>query len=204
VTKSSLQILNSFEQKLKILEHIRKKQEILFSKGQIVRRDIEQVYAGVFLDAIVSFEALIEELFVGLLAGQVHLSRSKFNVRVKIQSHQVARDAVLRGRDYFNWLPYKNTRKIAEVFFTGGRPFTLLTKDEEKHIDKCLVVRHAFAHKSRHAVSKFEREVLGGLSLTPRDKRPKSFLRAQFSGNPPTNYYEQLVSELFSIASKLC
>ena len=58
--------------------------------------------------------------------------------------------------------------------------------------------------RARNA-GKFKREVLSGLSLTPREKKgAKSFLRAQFSANPPTIYYEQLVGELFKIASKLC
>ena len=204
MTKSSVKLLGSFERKLKGFELTRKKQEALFSDRKLVLRDIEEVYAALFLDVVVSFEGMVEELFLGLLAGKIHSRYSNVNIRVKIKSDMVAREVVLYGRKYFNWLPYENTKKIANIFFTGGRPFTLLTKDREKHIDKCLAIRHAIAHKSRHAVNKFKDEVLAGLSLTPRDKRPKSFLRAQFSANPPTIYYEQLVGELFKIANNLC
>lgn len=204
MAKSSLELLYSFERKLKGLEQTRKKQEALFSNGQLARRDIEEVYAALFLDVVVSFEDLIEELFIGLLAGKIRARRSNVSVRIRIQSDKVARDVVLQGRKFFDWLPYERTKNIASVFFTGGRPFTLLTTDEEKHMEKCLTIRHAIAHQSRHALSKFQQELLAGSSLMPRDKRPKSFLRAQFSANPPTIYYEQLVGELFKIASKLC
>lgn len=204
MTKSSLNLLVSFERKLKAFERTRKKQEALFSDGKLVLRDIEEVYASLFLGVIVSFEGMIEELFLKLLTGKIRSRHSNVNIRVKIKSDAVARDVVLRGKKYFNWLPYENTKNIANIFFTGGRPFTLLTKDKEKHIEKCLTIRHAIAHKSRHAISKFKDEVLVGLSLMPRERRPKSFLRAQFSASPPAIYYEQLVAELFKAAKDLC
>ncbi len=204
MAKSSIELLDSFGRKLKGLEQTRKKQEILFSNGKLVLRDTEEVYAALFLGVMVSFEALIEDLFIGLLSGKVFSRYSNINVRVKIHTNTVAREVILQERKFFNWIPYNNTKNIAKIFFTGGRPFSLVTTDNEKHIDKCLTIRHAIAHKSRHAVSKFQREVLGSLSLTPREKGAKSFLRAQFSANPPTIYYEQLVGELFRIASKLC
>ena len=204
MAKSSIYLLDSFDKKLKGLERTRKKQEGLFSNGQLVLRDIEEVYAAIFLNSVVSFEVMIEELFIGLLAGKVNSRFSNVNSRVKITSHIVAREVVLQGRKFFDWLPYDRTITIANVFFTGGRPFTIITKVDEKHIDKCITIRHAIAHQSQHAISKFKNEVLKGLSLIPRDRRPKSFLRAQFSATPPINYYQQLVGDLHKIARKLC
>jgi len=204
VPKSSAELLDSFKRKLRVLENTRKKQEALLSNGKLVRRDIEEVYAALFLGLVVSFEGLIEELFIGLLSGKVRSRRPKVNVRVKTQSDKVAREVVLQGRKFFDWLPYERTINIANVFFTGGRPFTLITQNEQNHIDKCLTIRHAIAHQSRHAVNKFKKELLENLPLTPRDKHPKSFLRSQFSANPPTNHYQQLVGKLSNIASKLC
>lgn len=204
MAKSSKKILGSFQARLKALEQIRSKQESLYANNQLARRDIEEVYGAIFLDAVVSFEALIEEVFVGLLAGQLKSTEPRFNTRVQIRSVIVARDAILRGKGYFNWLPYKNTEGLAKVFFTGGRPFTCLDNKDRNHVKKCLKTRDALAHQSQHARSKFRDTVLAGFNLTPRDRRPKSFLRAQFSANPPKTYFEQLVGELYSIASKLC
>jgi hypothetical protein len=45
--------------------------EKLFSKGAIVRRDIERVYEGLYLDTITSLENLIERLFLGLLTRRL-------------------------------------------------------------------------------------------------------------------------------------
>jgi len=204
VAKSSIEKLNLFQQKLKTLEQIRRKQEVLFSEGKIVRRDIEEVYSALLLNAVASFEGFIEEFFIGLLAGQICSGHSNVRVRVKIKSYVVARDVFLREKKYFNWLPYKNTKDAAKVFFTGGRPFTDITATEEKHLEKCLAIRNAIAHQSRHAIKTFRESALTGLSLIPRDRRPKSFLRSQFSLAPPTTYYQQLIAEILRIADKLC
>lgn len=202
MSKGSVALLDSFHQKLNILDRIRNKQENLVLSNQIVIRDIEEVYGSIFLNAIASFEGFLEDLFVGLLVRQTHISRC--NVRVGIQSYLVAREVIFKGRQYFNWLPYQNTKGVAKVFFTGGRPFTLLTSDEEEHLNSCLVIRNAIAHESRYAIDAFEKKVLTGLTLGPRDKRPKSLLRSQFSMVPPNNYYQQYISKILTIASRLC
>jgi len=204
VAKSSIEIFNLFRQKCIVFERIRKKQEALYLSGQIVRRDIEEVYAAIFLNAVASLEAFSEDLFIGLLARQVISRHSNVNVRVKIQSYKVAREVFLRGKKFFKWLPYENTENAAKTFFTGGRPFTSITQDEGKHLDKCLTIRNAIAHKSRHAIKRFSKEVLVNLTLMPREKQPKSYLRSQFSMAPPSTYYQQLVGEIRRIANKLC
>ncbi|MHA1268054.1 MAG: hypothetical protein ACTSRS_22740 [Candidatus Helarchaeota archaeon] len=204
MANNSTQIIDSFSKKLNSLNQIRKKQESLFSNNKLANRDIEEVYGAIFLNVIVSFEAFIEDLFIGLLARQIELKRFNFNVRIKIYNRVVARDLILQGRNYFDWFPYENTERIAKVFFTGGRPFTDLTPDEKRHINKCQTIRNAIAHQSQYAIKKFKDEVLANISLTPRERTPKRFLRAQFSANPPIIYYEQLVSELNKIALKLC
>lgn len=204
VAKSSSTILEQFHKKVQKLERMRKKQENLFSKGLILRRDIEEIYGAIFLNTMATFESLIEDLFVGLLTGQIKPKRSNIKPRIQIKSPLIARDVILQDRPFLKWLPYENTKKIARTFFTDGRPFTLLAKSEENHIDKCLTIRNVIAHHSRHAVGKFQREVLGDLSLTPREKSPKGFLRAELSASPPATYYQQLVSELLKIESELC
>jgi len=203
-TKRSNEILSFFQRKLKVLEQIRKKQEALFLNNKIGRRDIEEIYAAIYLNSIASFESLIEELFIGLLAGRFCSSHSNVNVRAKIQSYMVARDMIFRDRKYYNWLPYENTEKVAKVFFTGGRPFTLLSQDEKDRLDKCLTIRHAIVHKSRYAINKFRKKVLASIILPPKDKRPKSFLRAQFSMVPQTTYYQQFIGDIFEIAKSIC
>src|SRR5438309_2089669 len=49
------------------IEKTRRKSEDLFSQGRLVYRDLELIYAGLFLDSVTSFERYIEELFIGIL-----------------------------------------------------------------------------------------------------------------------------------------
>jgi len=204
VARSDSEVFKKLHRKLKSLEQMRKKQEGLFLNHQIVTRDIEEIYGAIYLNAVASFESFIEELFIGLLVGRIHSKHSRVAARVTIKSTKVARDILLRGRNFFNWLPYDNTEKTARIFFVDGRPFTILTMDDKELLGKCLVIRNAIAHKSRYAVRKFSKEVLSNITLAPRDKRPKSFLRSQFSMSPPTNYYQHYVAETLKIAMKLC
>lgn len=68
---------NSFVIHLNNLEKTRKKMESLLLKRIVVRRDIEQVYEGLYMSSITSFENWIEDLFIGLLVGRLkHYSSS--------------------------------------------------------------------------------------------------------------------------------
>lgn len=195
-------LVTILQRKLATLDRIRDKQESNFIRHQIGVRDIEEVYGAIFLNAIASFEGYLEELFIDLLVGRIR--KIHCNVRIDIKSDLVAREVIFRDKRYFNWLPYSNTKEAAGIFFTGGRPFTLLTQDEEDHLKKCSYIRNAIAHQSRYAIDLFNKKILEGLTLGPRDRRPKSLLRCQFSLSPPTNYYQQYVGKIFAIASRLC
>jgi len=194
-------LVEIFYRKLASLDRIREKQESNFSRHQIGIQEVEEIYGAVFLNAIASFEGYLEELFIGLLVGKI--CKSHCNVRIRVKSDLVAREVIFRDKRYINWLPYRNTKEMAGIFFTGGRPFTLLTQDEEEHLNKCSCIRNAIAHQSRHAVDLFKSEILKGLTLGPRDRRPKSLLRCQFSLNPPINYYQQYIGRILTIANKI-
>jgi hypothetical protein len=178
------------------LENMRKKQECLLQNKHISLADIEQLYVALLIEAVVAFEAFIEELFYGLLTRKIKPQNHNVNVRVSIKSSLVAQQIVLRERKYIDWLPFENTLKISKIFFTEGRPFTSIASEseEDKNITKCLIVRNALVHQSAHAIKQFQNKILNGLHLMPRERKPKSFLRAEFSANPPTLYYEQLVT----------
>jgi hypothetical protein len=203
VPKNSLIILSHYQSKIKSLERIRIKQETLFADGLIAHRDIEEVYGAIYLDAMASFEALIEDLFIGLLTGKVRSRHSNVNVRVLIKDYDVARDIFFRGK-YFSWLPFENTVKAAKNYFTGGRPFSFVTDEQKRSLSKCVTLRHAIAHHSYFALSKFKKEVLADLHLPPRDRRPGGFLRSQFSVTPPTTYYQQLNETIYNVALTFC
>ena len=113
-------LLARFRQRLTRLEQLRVKEEELYSKGLITQRDIEEIYGMTFLNTVVHFEELIEELFISFLVGRSKPACPEFKVRVSIKSHKVARELLFQDRNYVRWLPYDNTKKWQEHFFEVG------------------------------------------------------------------------------------
>lgn len=187
---------------LRRLDSTRKKLEGIFQSGKIKRHDIEQVYVGIYLDAIVSFERFVEALFFGYLTGRLIIPAS-VGRRVAIASDAVARDIVLGGRNYVDWLPFDHTDKRAALYFRNGLPFSGLTNTERATIKNLMVIRNALAHKSSHSLKQFERVVLAGLALTGPEKTPAGYLRSSFRMYPSQTRYENLMVEIAQIAGKL-
>lgn len=187
---------------LRRLDSTRRKLEGLFSAGKIKRHDIEQVYVGLYLDAIVSLERFIEELFLGYLSGRFFTS-TQVHPRVTFASNSVARDIVLSGKSYVDWFPYDHTIKRANAFFRSGAPFTTLDKTDKTTIENLMAIRNAMAHKSSHSIKIFEKYILSGLSLTGKERTPPGYLRSIFRASPDQTRYENLIIEMAGIAQKL-
>ena len=170
----------------------------------IVRRDIEQIYKGLWLEACCSFEQFIEQLFIGLLVVRFqHPSRQVFP-RINFQSDIIARDVICSGNRYIDWLPYERTEQIAPAYFGNGLPFKSLTPAEKNTIRDICQIRNAIAHKSEYSKAVFQRNIISGLSLTPRDRYPAPYLRTVFRILPSQTKYENYIIEMASIAIKLC
>ena len=187
---------------LRRLDSTRRKLEGLFTAGNIKRHDIEQVYVGLYLDAIVSFERFVEELFLGYLSGRI-LTSAQVHPRVTFASNMVARDIVLSGKSYVDWFPYDHTIKRSNAFFRAGMPFTILDKADKNLIDSLMKIRNAMAHKSSHSIKIFEKDILGSLSLTGKERTPPGYLRSIFRTSPDQTRYENLIIEMAVIAQKL-
>lgn len=185
------------------LEETRKKAESLFDKKIIVRRDIEIIYAGLFLDIVTSFEAFIEDLFLNLLVDDtIHPLKSvtaKFNFR-NIASSRII---VCGGRNYIDWFPYDFTIKRAKIYFKSGKPFTNFDKVEKKYIEEILYIRNALAHRSKYSIRQFDRNVIKDLPLTSKEKTVTGFLRSLYVYSPPQTRYEYYVFQLAYLAKKL-
>ena len=206
MSRNALTLSENFAGHLRYLELTRRKMERLYSAGSVVRRDIEQIYSGLYMDSLTSFESLIEDLFVGLLSGRFSaVSQGAGAPLATFKNKQAVINVVYGGRNYVDWLPYNRTSERAKIFFRDGVPFTNLDKNDENHILQCLSVRNAIAHKSDHAKRLFERRVLANHSpLMAREKTPTGYLRSVFRQNPAQTRYEQLVVGLSAIATKLC
>lgn len=202
MSKSALELASDLLGHYRRLDSTRRKLEKLFKKGHIKRHDIEQVYVGLYLDSIVSFERFVEELFLGLLAKRI-AGPKKIHPRVEFRSDGVAREVVFGGKNYVDWFPYDFTVKRSEAFFRSGLPFTILDKSEKKTIEGLMAIRNALAHKSRHSLKIFEDNVLGSLPLVGHERAPAGYLRSLFRISPDQTRYENLIIEMAQIAKKL-
>lgn len=187
---------------LRRLDSTRRKLEHLHSAGQIKRHDIEQVYVGLYLDAIVSFERFIEELFLGYLSRRI-ICPTQVHPRVTFASSLVTRDVVLGGKSYVDWFPYDHTVKRANAFFRGGSPFTLLDNSDKKEVENLMAIRNAIAHKSSYSLNIFEKKILGSLPLTGKERSPPGYLRSIFRSSPAQTRYENLIINIALIAKKI-
>jgi len=187
---------------IKSLEGTRSKVEDLLNRGELSVSDTEQVYAGLFLSAFTEFEALIEDVFLGILSGTHSSTTSKR--RVKIIPVSLTREILFEGRQYLDWLPLeKHTHKRAKRFLNNGDPFSGLSAAEEKNLERLHFLRNAVAHKSDNAKVKFEASIQH-LSLLPQEKTPTGFLRSKPQGSSGLNQYQIAVLALESAAQKLC
>jgi hypothetical protein len=70
-------------------------------------------------------------------------------------------------------------------------------------IERCLIIRNAIAHRSRHSHDRFQQEVLGSTPLPPRERTPAGYLRSSFRSGPRQTRYENLTAELLRLARRL-
>lgn len=185
------------------LEKTRKKTESLFHKKIIVRRDIEIIYAGLFLDIVTSFEGFLEELFLNLLVDDtIHHSKA---VKAKFSFNNIAnsRTIVCGDRNYVDWFPYDFTIKRAKIYFKSGKPFTDFDKEDKKFLKEILYVRNALAHRSKYSSKQFNKNVIKDLPLTAKEKTVTGFLRSFYVYAPPQTRYEYYVFQLAYLAKKL-
>ena len=178
--------------------------EALFANRNIVTRDIHQVYAGLYLEAITSFEQLIEQLFIGLLSGRIALNGQTSTPLVSFRSARAVRPILFQNRAYLDWLPYSQTERRANDFFRNGLPFSSLDHRDKDLIQQCIYTRNAIAHKSTHSLEMFRKHVLGTQNLMAKERRPIGYLRSIFRASPQQNRYEHFIQGMASVAAKLC
>lgn len=203
MSRPATAISDDYTARLRAFERSRAKLERLLLSGHVTRHDVSLFYEGIFLRTVTAFESLMEELFVGLLTGRI-IPGSGVHPRVTFLSTTVARDVMLGGRAYVDWLPYHHTDKRATAFFRAGRPFCNLDNAERRSLERMFTIRHAVAHQSRAARSKFEKEVIGAAPLLPTERTPAGFLRSVFRAMPPQTQYEDIAATCALLARKLC
>ncbi len=196
-------IADKFIGHLKYVRFTQTKTDILLIQNAIVRRDADLIYSGLYLESVCLFERFIEDLFLGLLIRRLDHPSTAFSCIVPAMSLHRARTVLLAGKKYVDWLPYNNTETLAQIYFHNGLPFMSLSHNEKQLLKNIHLTRNAIAHKSRHAISLFERDVIGNIPITSSERTPSGFLRSRFRTAPQQNRYENFVYEMGSIARKL-
>lgn len=204
MSRPSKVLATSLYNRLATLEKSRVRVEALAKQGQFSQHATGHMYEGLFLNAHRAFEGFLEELFLGLLVDSQGVSSTAVTPRITVRSHQVAREIVTgRRAKYVDWLPYDQTVELARLFFRGGRPFSTLRSGLRKQIKSTVVLRNAIAHRSRHSQDLFRRDVLGSVSLPPRQRTPAGYLRDVHAVNPPQTRYELMIAQLQQAANEL-
>ena len=203
MAKNTASISNDFNGRLRSLEYTRKKLASLFLDGLVTRRDLEQVYQGLFLEAVAVFESCIEQLFMGLLTNQITAYSNRSLPKVNFLSRATAWPIVVGGR-FYDWLPYSRTIEHAKCFFKDGHPFTALDNNEVEKTEEFRIIRNVIAHRSDYAKKQFEAKVIGSTALSPREKKVGAYLSGNFRLSPPQTRYENLVINMASIFEKIC
>jgi Zn-finger domain-containing protein len=131
MAKLTKRLNENFASQLVSIESTRSRMEGLLVSGQISNSDISHVYAGLFMELFTDFEALLEELFFGLLDGNLYTRTYPISKIAKISPTSQIKNIVHGGKAYVNWLPYKeHTLPRAKLYINAGEPFCRLTNPD--------------------------------------------------------------------------
>lgn len=204
MAKSAADLFSVLQRRYIKLERTSNRVGALHAKGKITSFDVEQIYSGVYLDAFVSLERFIEELFLGYVSGRVSSPTAAVKVTATIKPSSKAETVLVGDRSYLDWIPYdRHTMERAKIYFKNGLPFSSLDRTELALLADLHRIRNALAHRSDHSMEIFQRFVIGSLSLLPRDRRPGRFLLTAFRANPVQTRLQNYLFEMLSIAQKL-
>jgi len=193
----------SFALQLISIETTRNTMEELFYSGSLNMVDIEHVYAGLFMELFTNFEALLEELFFGIMEGTLYTRTYPILKKAIISPKNQIRHIVLGGKQYLNWLPYTdNTLIRAKLYILDGEPFCRLRASEVTKITSYHQIRNAIAHKSDNSMEKFNKSI-ANLTLLPRERTPTGYLRSKPYTGTQTQF-EIAAIELKLLTNILC
>ena len=174
--------LIKFQRSLERIDYTRKRMEILHQDRRINETDMDSVYEALFLRAVTSFEAFLEGQFLAILQGRAGYAQNRVRVNMTAVSRKALFEILLQGRSYMQWLPFSNTIDRAKIYLKDGKPFSELDNGQRSILRTITVTRNAIAHKSDHALSTFEKDVIGSQALLPRERKPAGYLRGASSG----------------------
>lgn len=174
--------------------------EKLRSRRRIQMAETYLLYESLFLRAVTIYEGFCEEFFFRLLREEITYAKSK-KIRPVVPQCASIRDIVLYGDNYLDWISYKKWEPRVSLFLKDGRPFSSIGQPTKDKITRIALIRDAIAHKSKHAIGKFRKNVVGNLPLLPHEKSPAGFLRSELS--PGRKRFQAYLEDLVDIAENL-
>jgi hypothetical protein len=196
--------LSKFQRNLQRLDYTRDRMERLFNQGLIRKVDLDSVYEALFLRAVTTFEAFLEDLFLAILVGRAQYNGQRVRILMSASSRGALMQILLQGSTYMSWLPFEHTEKRAKLYLKDGRPFTDLDNGDKSQLKTISVIRNAIAHKSPYALSQFQKIAIGAIPLLSNERNPAGFLRTRISSAPAQTRFEVYMGQLGRCAGMLC
>jgi hypothetical protein len=180
MAKPSNLIARAVVARARTIEHHIDRMEKLYLAREILRSDINRIYAGAFLTYFTFLERSIEQLFMGLLMNRLTMSQRDVRSLIDVRSEVVVRRVVAGERRYVDWIPFdERLRRRAKAFLAGGRPFSTVSLADRKVLERAALIRNALAHDSTFAIRQFSLAFVDGLGLPPEQHSPPGYLRGQ-------------------------
>lgn len=195
------ELLRQYEFRLREIRRTVTNIERAYAAGSLVRRDLDKVYKGLLLEAVVGLERCLEEVLVGLVCGAVTHPRPAIPVQV-FRNRQAASQIVNRGR-YEDFLPIDRLERLSKVYFrSGANPMLGCPAAVKQEVDKALCVRNYIAHQSKFSERKWRDEVVQPTILPPRNRDLLGYFR--FGHSATVTKFEYHCGELLKCAGYFC
>lgn len=184
-SKNASEIAARFTRRVKSLDKTRLRIELAYQKHGLRLCDAESSYAGLFLQAVLAYEAAMEELVLGLIVrpGGVISANAGVKPRVQVRSYSHALElASGPGKPYADWIGKDALLSKANIFLFNGKPFTSLTDNDWSYVTKSKHIRNTIAHPSKSAQENFKKRVIGTTPLPSRERTVYGYLRGVSGG----------------------
>ena len=181
-------IQQSFDNRVARLESACARSESMLAKKQMSVTDCCLIYESAFVNAVASFEAVLQELLCEFVCGRKR-ARTGNGALIRPTSRDAFEEILFDGRRYRDFLPYKDyAMTIAARHLKGGRPFTQVSDVDKDLLAAAHRIRNAIAHQSGYAIEKFRKSVPGVSGLPANRRVPGALLRYVYKANPSETY----------------
>lgn len=182
-SKSASDVAARFARRIRSLDKTRNRIEDAYLNHQLRLCDAESTYAGLFLQAVLAYEAAMEQLILGLIVRPGGFVSVGVRPRVQVRSYAHALElASGPGRPYAEWIGKDALLAKANAFLLNGKPFSTLSDAEWSYVNKSRYIRNSIAHPSKAAQEVFRRKVIGSTPLPARERTVYGYLRGVSGG----------------------